>query len=278
MISFTQYLYRSQWLDLVFKNRNQAYGAYELRKNNSATTVKAFFYAAGFFSILVITPWLIHQISKTNTAEENNEQVKIIEINLLSRIKEVKPKTKPITKTPSKPIQHKSIQYAKMNVVPENQAESDIPTIEQLNEAVISTISSDGEVSSNFNPIEIHEEASATTGSSVPTENMDIHTLEGIENYPEFPGGHSAFIKFLSRNLKYPGIAVEKGIEGKVLISFIIEKNGRLSNIKILRGIGFGCDEEAVRVLEKSPEWKPGIQNKQKVRVAYTLPINFSLP
>lgn len=62
------------------------------------------------------------------------------------------------------------------------------------------------------------------------------------------------------------------------MISFIIEKNGRLSNIKILRGIGYGCDEEAIRVLEKSPEWKPGIQNKQKVRVAYTLPINFSLP
>jgi len=279
MISFTQSLYRNQWLDLVFKNRNKAYGAYELRKNNSATTVKAFFYAAGFFSILVITPWLIHQISKTNTAEENNEQVKIIEINLLSRIKEVKPKTKPITKTPSKPIQHKSIQYAKMNVVPENQAESDIPTKEQLNEAVISTINSNGEESLNLNPIDIQEIGPAITGNPTSTaENIELYTLDGIENYPEFPGGHSAFIKFLSRNLKYPGIAVEKGIEGKVLISFIIEKNGRLSNIKILRGIGYGCDEEAIRVLEKSPEWKPGIQNKQKVRVAYTLPINFSLP
>lgn len=278
MISFTQNLYRNQWLDLVFKNRNQVYGAYELRKNNARTTVKAFLYAVGLFSILVITPWLIHVLSKPNPVTGNNERIKIIEVNLLSRIKELKPETKPFTKVPSKPVQHKSIQYSKMNIVPENQAESDIPTQEQLHEAVISTTNSNGEESLNLNPIEIQEETSNTTGSSVPAENMELHTLDGIENYPEFPGGHSAFIKFLSRNLKYPGIAVEKGIEGKVLISFIIEKNGRLSNIKILSGIGYGCDEEAIRVLEKSPEWKPGIQNKQKVRVAYTLPINFSLP
>lgn len=278
MISFTQNLYRVQWLDLVFKNRNQAYGAYELRKNNAGTTVKAFFYAAAFFSSLVITPWLIHQISKTNTSAENNEQVKIIEVNLLARIKELKPEKKSITKATSKPVQAKSIQYANLNVVPENQTESDIPTQEQLHEAVISTRNIDGEASLNLNPIEIQEETSGTTGSSASAENMEIHTLDGIENYPEFPGGHSAFIKFLSRNLKYPANAVEKGIEGKVLISFIIEKNGRLSNIRILRGIGYGCDEEAIRVLEKSPEWKPGIQNKQKVRVAYTLPISFSLP
>jgi protein TonB len=279
MISFTQNLYRNQWLDLVFKNRNKAYGAYELRKNNSVTTVKAFFYAAGFFSILVISPWFIHVLSKTNPVAGNNEQTKIREVNLLSRIKEVKPEIKPITKAPSKPVQHKSIQYAKMNVVPENQAESDLPTKEQLNEAVISTTNSNGEESLNLNLIDNQETGPAITGNPTSTdENMKLHTLDGIENYPEFPGGHSAFIKFLGRNLKYPVNAVERGIEGKVLISFIIEKDGRLSNIKILRGIGYGCDEEAIRVLEKSPEWKPGIQNKQKVRVAYTLPINFSLP
>ncbi|MDO8993788.1 MAG: energy transducer TonB [Daejeonella sp.] len=249
-----------------------------MRKNNARTTVKAFLCAVGLLSILVITPWLIHVLSKTNPVAGNNEQIKIIEVNLLSRIKELKPVIKPITKAPSKPVQHKSIQYSKMNIVPENQTESDIPTQEQLHEAVISTTNSNGEESLNLNPIEIQEETSNTTGSSAPADIMELHTLDGIENYPEFPGGHSAFIKFLSRNLKYPETAVEKGIEGKVLISFIIEKNGRLSNIKILRGIGYGCDEEAIRVLEKSPEWKPGIQNKQKVRVAYTLPINFSLP
>ena len=209
MISFTQNLYRVQWLDLVFKNRNQAFGAYELRKNNAETTVKAFFYGAAFFSSLIITPWLIHQISKTNTATENNEQIKIIEVNLLARIKELKPEKKPITKAPSKPVQAKGLQYANLNVVPKNQTESDIPTQEQLHEAVITTRNIDGEASLNLNPIEIQEETSGITGISASAENMELYALDGIENYPE---------------------------------------------------------------------WKPGIQNKQKVRVAYTLPINFSLP
>ncbi len=172
-------------------------------------------------------------------------------------------------------MQQKSVQYAKMSVVPANKSESDIPKKEQLHEAVISITNSDGEERLNLNPIDIQEIGAVMTGNPTSTaENMELHTLDAIANYPEFPGGQSAFIKFLSRNLKYPVIAVEKGIEGKVLVSFIIEKNGRLSNIKILRGIGYGCDEEAIRVLEKSPEWK----HKQKVRVAYTLPINFSLP
>jgi protein TonB len=279
MISFTQNLYRSQWLDLVFKNRNQAYGAYELRKNNAGTTVKAFLYAAAFFSLLVITPWLIHQITKTNPAGIKTDPIKIIEVNLLAIVKQEKPEIKPVAKASVKPLQHKSIQYAKMQVVPENQAESDIPTKEELSKAVISTANSEGEESLNINPIDIQESSPGTIGNSTSTtESMELHTLNSIENYPEFPGGQAAFIKFLSRNLKYPHIAAEKGIMGKVLISFIIEKNGKLSNIKILRGIGYGCDEEAIRVLEKSPEWKPGMQNKQHVRVAYTLPINFSLP
>jgi protein TonB len=279
MISFTQNLYRNQWLDLVFKNRNKTYGAYELRKNNAETTVKAFLYATAFFCLLVITPWLIDLISKTNPAAENNEPMRIIEVKLQAGINQVKSERKPAPKAPAKPVQHKSIPYASMTVVPENQTESDIPTQEQLMDAVISTMNTNGAENQSLNPIEIQEEISNTTeNSALPADNMELYTTDGIERYPEFPGGQSAFINYLSRNLRYPEAAFERGIQGKVLISFIIEKNGRISNIKILRGIGYGCDEEAIRVLEKSPEWKPGMQNKQKVRVAYTLPINFSLP
>lgn len=279
MISFTQNLYRNQWLDLVFKNRNKAYGAYDLRKNSAETTVKAFLCAVALFCLLVITPWLIQVISKANTALDKNEPLRDIEVNLLTRINRVKPEKRINEKAPSKTVKQKSIQYAKVEIVPSDQTETAIPTQKQLNESVISTSNTKGLESLDLNPLDIQETAPKVTGSSAPgAENTETYTLNSIENYPEFPGGPKAFIKFLSRNLKYPETAVENGIEGKVLISFIIEKNGRLSNIKILRGIGFECDEEAIRVLEKSPEWKPGMQNKEKVRVAYTLPINFSLP
>ncbi|HUH32344.1 MAG TPA: energy transducer TonB, partial [Daejeonella sp.] len=98
-----------------------------------------------------------------------------------------------------------------------------------------------------------------------------------LEKYPEFPGGQDAFNKYISRNLRYPMMARENSISGRVFVSFIIEKNGSLSNIQVVRGIGGGCDDEAVRVLKNSPLWAAGMQNGQKVRVAYTIPIFFQL-
>ena len=84
-------------------------------------------------------------------------------------------------------------------------------------------------------------------------------------------------MKFLRKNLRYPERAAEAGVGGKVLVSFVVEKDGRLTDIRIVRGIGFGCDEEAARVLKKSPAWEPGIQNNRQVRVLYTIPLHFQL-
>ena len=98
-----------------------------------------------------------------------------------------------------------------------------------------------------------------------------------VEQVPEFPGGLDAFSKFLTRNVIYPDQARHSGIHGRVIISFICEKDGSLTDVKVARGIGGGCDEEAVRVIKMSPRWKPGIQNGRPVRVAYNIPINFNL-
>lgn len=98
-----------------------------------------------------------------------------------------------------------------------------------------------------------------------------------VEVLPSFPGGLEAFGKFLAQNLRYPDQAKADKIQGRVLCSFIVEKDGSLSNIKVLRGIGSGCDEEAVRVLAISPKWKPGLQNGKIVRVSYTIPVLFQL-
>src|SRR5260370_5699017 len=94
---------------------------------------------------------------------------------------------------------------------------------------------------------------------------------------PEPYGGAAAWAKFLQKNIHYPAQASEEGKQGKVYLSFIIEKDGQLSNITVIRGVGFGLDEEALRVLRKAPAWKPGIQNHQPVRVKYTIPINFTI-
>jgi TonB family protein len=108
-------------------------------------------------------------------------------------------------------------------------------------------------------------------------EDNGIRDFASVEIMPEFPGGMAGWDKYLQKNMKYPPIARKNNITGRVIVAFVVEKNGDLSDIKVIRSIGGGCDEEAVRVLKTAPSWKPGIQNGRPVRVAYTMPIFFQL-
>ena len=116
----------------------------------------------------------------------------------------------------------------------------------------------------------------------IPPEEEDEDIVETeiftvVESMPEFPGGMGELMKFLAVNIKYPPLAKESGIQGRVFINFVVEPNGSISNVKVLRGIGGGCDEEAVRVVESMPNWKPGKQRGKSVRVSYNLPVKFTL-
>ena len=98
-----------------------------------------------------------------------------------------------------------------------------------------------------------------------------------VEEMPQFPGGEKALIEYIFKNLTYPQEARDKGIDGRVFIGMVIDKDGRVSNVKVLRGIGGGCDEEAVRVISSMPKWKPGKMKGEPVPVSYQIPINFKL-
>ena len=108
-------------------------------------------------------------------------------------------------------------------------------------------------------------------------QQKDDKVFTEVEHEPGFPGGLDKFFKFLQQNIKYPAEARKKKVEGKVFITFIIEKDGSFSNLRVLRDPGYGCGAEALRVMKLSPKWNPGIQNGHKVRVQYTMPINFTL-
>jgi len=98
-----------------------------------------------------------------------------------------------------------------------------------------------------------------------------------VDEMPEFPGGQEALFAYIGSELKYPEAAVEKGAQGVVYVTFVVEADGSISNPKVLRGIGYGCDEEAWRVVKGMPNWKPGKQRGETVRVQYNLPIRFKL-
>ncbi|MBQ3788451.1 MAG: energy transducer TonB [Bacteroidales bacterium] len=98
-----------------------------------------------------------------------------------------------------------------------------------------------------------------------------------VESEPEFPGGMEALYKYLAQNIKYPQLARENGITGKVYVTFVVEKDGSIANPRILRDIGGGCGAEAIRVVKAMPKWSPGKQRGKAVRVQFNLPVNFNL-
>ncbi len=110
---------------------------------------------------------------------------------------------------------------------------------------------------------------------SIPSPNQEVATY--VERMPEFQGGETALMKFIIANINYPQLALDSGIVGKVIVQFVVSIEGDVTNAKIIRGIGFGCDEEVLRMVYTMPKWKPGMQNGKLVNVAYNLPVKFSL-
>lgn len=98
-----------------------------------------------------------------------------------------------------------------------------------------------------------------------------------VEQMPSFPGGEGEMYKYIGKNIEYPRMAKESGISGRVFVTFVVEKDGAVTDVQVLRGIGGGCDEEAVRVIKSMPKWKPGKQRGKAVRVQYRMPIKFTL-
>jgi protein TonB len=133
--------------------------------------------------------------------------------------------------------------------------------------------------------IEIDVEADQTTeikeyipvdmGKQEEDEEVQIFTV--VESMPSYPGGEAARIEYLNANIKYPQMARESGIQGRVFVTFVVEKDGRVTDVKVLRGIGGGCDEEAIRVIKNMPKWDPGKQRGKPVRVQFNMPILFKL-
>ncbi len=122
---------------------------------------------------------------------------------------------------------------------------------------------------------EIPEYIPITSNEEEEVAEAEIFTV--VEESPSFPGGDEARIRFLTENIKYPQIARESSIQGTVYVTFVVEKNGNVTDVRILRGIGGGCDEEAVRVIKAMPRWSPGKQRGKPVRVQFNMPIKFTL-
>ena len=160
---------------------------------------------------------------------------------------------------PPPPPEEPEVVATELNVV-ENDAED-------IHEVGIINAEAKADEALEFTRVEVKEEV----------EEAEEEVFLVVEEDPEFPGGLDALSKFIADNIKYPQLAKENNITGKVFVSFVVEKDGRVGQVKILRDIGGGCGNEAVRVVKMMPRWKPGKQRGKAVRTQFNLPVNFDL-
>ena len=253
---------KNQWLDIVFEGRNKIYGAYELRKSNTKTTIKALIIGSVIFAFAVAAP-LIASFLPDSGEDEVDNNVKIATVKLPPKKEEVKPNQPPPPPPPPKVDQ---VKFTKPVVAKAEEVTEDPPKIEDLKDKKVGSETIKGDPDAVLTV----DEPVGTGTAAVVEEDNQVYNTAGIEVKPDFPGGIEKFYKFVGNNYKTPE---EEGLKGKVYVTFVVEKDGSLTDIKVLRDIGYGTGAEAIRVLKKCPRWTPGEQNGKKVRVLYSLPI-----
>jgi protein TonB len=272
MSNFASNLYKSEWIDLVFKNRNKSYGAYMLRSESSSITLKALLLTVPVFIGIVAGPSIYKRLNPEEPLSvETYHPVTIAEIApaVKHEVKKVElPKAEP---------ELKKIKTVKLtaNIAVVKDPVAEPPMLNDIKDAVIGQITQAGEATKA--PAAPVISSGSGEGVGVPEADNTVYETGGVDRYPEFEGGMAAWAKFIQRNLRYPSMAQENEVQGKVFISFVVEIDGSISDVKVLKGIGSGCDEEAMRVIRKSPKWKAGQQNDRKVRVRYNMPLAFQL-
>lgn len=269
---------QSDMLDIVFEGRNKMYGAYELRRNYHKRAKKALTVCVILAGVLISIPLL------ANIFVDEEKNVKPIICNFpLSALpeNEVKNEVKKIKET--KQVEDvKTIKNTppEITIAETVNDEDKMPTKDELENAMSGVKTNDNGENTNTTGNEIGDEKGNNDDEVIGNGKVDdIETtpLVFVEVYPEFPGGDEAMFKYIQSRLIYPRLAVENSIEGKVVVEFVVNETGEIHNTKIVRGLKYGCDDEAIRVIKGMPLWKPGKQNGKPVSVYYTLPIQFTL-
>lgn len=256
--------------DIVFEGRNKSYGAYLLRKVYNDHVLRALAISALVFSLALATPVIVKYLSPAE--EEDVLDQTVVDLKQIEP-PPIDPNTPPPPPPPPAPPPPKvsTVRFVPPEPVPDEEVvEPDPPKQEQLKEVAISTETVVGDP--NADPDIVIEEAAPTIlGDGGGEETI----FQVVEQMPQFEGGMAALGKYLQRNLKYPAQARNANVQGTVFVGFVVGNDGKIRDVSVLKGIGYGCDEEAKRVVSAMPPWKPGKQSGRAVAVRYSLPIKF---
>lgn len=272
-------LISGEWTDLVFAGRNQAYGAYQLRKGTGKRNVISI--------IAVIVLVLLCQIGlsiKKAADAEARKRAAMTEVVELSKLEQPKKKAevkqqKKIQVEPEKVVERvkSSIKFTAPVIKKDNEVkpEEELKTQDELmnTKTAIGAIDVKGNDDKGGEVLKLKE----AVAQPEPKPEVENKVFDVVEQMPSFPGGPSALMKYLSENVKYPVVAQENGVQGRVVVSFVVEKDGHITDVKVVRSVDPSLDKEAARVVKSMPSWIPGKQNGSAVRVKYNVPVSFKL-
>lgn len=271
-------LISNEWTDLVFEGRNQAYGAYKLRKGTAKRNVWALI-IVGLAAALLYLGLQLQKMAEANKKVENTQAVELTKLN--TEKKEAKVEKKEIIKQePEKVVEQvkSSVKFTAPVIKKDSEVKEEdeikLDEVQKSDKAVGAfTVEGNDEVGGAV--LKAKEDIAAPEPPKHVVEETKIFTV--VEQMPMYPGGDGALMGYLRDNIHYPTVAAENGVQGRVVVGFVVERDGSITDVKILRGVDPSLDREAMRVVKNMPKWTPGKQNGSAVRVKYQVPVSFRL-
>ncbi len=265
----------NSWVDLVFEGKNQAYGAYQLRKNTGKRNLWSIF-------IMLIAAALIAAVVGANaiiSAANEGEADIAADVNL-SALAEKKPEVEekaPVKIEEAKPVEQvkSSIKFVPPVVKEDKDVREDkeLKSQDELNQNT--TAIGGFDVKGNTDDADAQVLKAVEEVAQPEPKPAEDKIFDVVEQQPTFKEGDVR--AWLARNMQYPPVAAENGIQGRVVVGFVVERDGSISHVQILRGVDPSLDKEAMRVVKSMPKWNPGMQNGSPVRVKYNVPVQFKL-
>lgn len=266
------------WTEMVFEGRNKEYGAYRLRKNAGKRNL----YSLITIFIAALAIWGgISLVKFVESRTKSVAQTSVAELSALNQPKkkaEVKQQKKVKLEQPEKVVERvkSSVKFTAPVIKNDDEVkpEDELKTQDELmsTKTAIGALDVKGNDDANGEVLKIKEAVAQPEPKPEVEKVFDV-----VEQMPSFPGGPSALMEWLSNNVKYPVVAQENGVQGRVVVSFVVERDGSITDVKVVRGVDPSLDKEASRVVRAMPRWIPGKQNGSAVRVKYNVPVAFRL-
>ena len=272
-------LISNEWADIVFQGRNKVYGAYQLRRSTGKRNIWAMVFVAAVAAVAYLGLAAYNSYQAAQKAKFEAE----MEASLIETKKQAKVEKK--TEAP-KVEQVQKVEKVKSSIAftppvikkdSEVKPEEEMKTQDELKETktAIGAFDVKGNDESGGTVLKAVEEIATPEPPKQEAEQNKVFDV--VEQQPQYPGGMGALNHWLGSNIKYPVMAAENGIEGRVVVQFVVERDGSVSGVHVVRGVDPSLDKEATRVVSAMPKWIPGKQNGSAVRVKYTVPVTFRL-